>query len=46
VRGSADRASVAVDVGEADVAAPRARPASAPARAPGADTESLRAELC
>ena len=46
VRGSADRARVAVEVGEADVAAPRARPAPTPARAPGADTESLRAELC
>ena len=46
VRGSADRAGVAVAGGETLVAAPRARPASAPARAPGADTESLRAELC
>jgi crotonobetainyl-CoA:carnitine CoA-transferase CaiB-like acyl-CoA transferase len=46
VRGSADRAHVAVAGGEALAAAPRARRAPALARAPGADTDSLRAELC
>ena len=46
VDGSADRARVAVDGGETRVAAPRARQAPAPARAPGADNDALRAELC
>ena len=46
VRGSADRACIAVAGAEAIAAAPRARRAPAPARAPGADTESLRAALC
>ena len=46
VRGSADRARVAVGGAEVDVAAPRARRAPAPARALGAETEAMRAELC